>query len=159
MYGMTYASPHSGENQQTVQMADLDGDGKQEYLLFAKGGSERPMRVLIFDEVITGFRLSFGGAGEYFGIEPDMVTLGKIVGGGMPLAAYGGTKEIMEVIAPDGPVYQAGTLSGNPIAVTAGLETLRILKAHPEIYKELADERVCSMCGEYCPLKKQRNKE
>ena len=107
------------------------------FLKFLREITEQNKAVLIFDEVITGFRLSYGGAGEYYGILPDMVTLGKIVGGGMPLAAYGGKKEIMQVIAPEGPVYQAGTLSGNPIAVTAGLETLRILKAHPEIYKVL----------------------
>lgn len=107
------------------------------FLTFLREITEQNKAVLIFDEVITGFRLGYGGAGEYFGIKPDMVTLGKIVGGGMPLAAYGGKKEIMQVIAPEGPVYQAGTLSGNPIAVTAGLETLRILKAHPEIYTEI----------------------
>ena len=83
--------------------------------------------LLIFDEVITGFRLSLGGAQEYFGVKPDLTTLGKIIGGGMPMAAYGGRKDIMEVIAPVGGVYQAGTLSGNPIATTAGIETLKIL--------------------------------
>lgn len=89
--------------------------------------------LLIFDEVITGFRLSLGGAQEYFGVKPDLTTLGKIIGGGMPMAAYGGRREIMEVVAPVGSVYQAGTLSGNPIATTAGIETLKILieeKAH-----------------------------
>lgn len=91
--------------------------------------------VLIFDEVITGFRLAYGGATEVFGVVPDMVTMGKIVGGGMPLAAYGGKKEIMNMVAPVGEVYQAGTLSGNPVAVTAGIETLKILKNNPEIYK------------------------
>ena len=93
--------------------------------------------LLIFDEVITGFRLGYGGAQEYFGIRPDMTTLGKIVGGGMPMAAYGGRREIMDVVSPVGPVYQAGTLSGNPIATTAGIETLKILKAHPEYYREI----------------------
>ena len=107
------------------------------FLEFLRDITEQNGAVLIFDEVITGFRLAYGGAGEYFGVKPDMVTLGKIVGGGMPLAAYGGKAEIMQVIAPEGPVYQAGTLSGNPLAVTAGLETLRILKKHPEIYAEL----------------------
>ena len=107
------------------------------FLEFLRDITEQNGAVLIFDEVITGFRLAYGGAGEYFGVKPDMVTLGKIVGGGMPLATYGGKAEIMQVIAPEGPVYQAGTLSGNPLAVTAGLETLRILKKHPEIYAEL----------------------
>jgi len=83
--------------------------------------------VLIFDEVMTGFRLAYGGAQERFGITPDMTTLGKIAGGGLPLGAYGGKAEIMDCVAPVGPVYQAGTLSGNPLAVTAGLETLTIL--------------------------------
>lgn len=93
--------------------------------------------ILIFDEVITGFRIAYGGACEYYGVKPDMVTLGKIVGGGMPLAAYGGKADIMNIIAPAGNVYQAGTLSGNPAAVTAGIETLKILKSNPEIYTEL----------------------
>lgn len=93
--------------------------------------------LLIFDEVITGFRLSYGGAQEYYQIRPDLTTIGKIVGGGMPLAAYGGRKEIMETVAPDGGVYQAGTLSGNPIATTAGIETLRILKEEKNIYRKV----------------------
>ena len=84
--------------------------------------------VLIFDEVMTGFRLAFGGAQERFGVTPDMTTLGKIIGGGLPLGAYGGKAEIMDCVAPVGPVYQAGTLSGNPVAVTAGLETMAMLK-------------------------------
>ena len=84
--------------------------------------------VLIFDEVMTGFRLAYGGAQERFGIRADMTTLGKILGGGLPLGAYGGVAAIMECVAPIGPVYQAGTLSGNPVAVTAGLETLAVLK-------------------------------
>ncbi len=97
--------------------------------------------LLIFDEVITGFRLSLGGAGEYYGVKPDLVTLGKIVGGGMPLAAYGGAKEVMDVVAPLGGVYQAGTLSGNPIATTAGIETLKILIEENKngLYQRLED--------------------
>ena len=94
--------------------------------------------VLIFDEVMTGFRLSYGGAQERFGVTPDMTTLGKIVGGGLPLGAYGGRSDIMDMVAPVGPVYQAGTLSGNPIAVTAGLEMLSLLREGREtIYPRL----------------------
>lgn len=94
--------------------------------------------VLIFDEVMTGFRLAYGGAQERYGIAPDMTTLGKIVGGGLPLGAYGGHAEIMNAVAPVGPVYQAGTLSGNPVAVTAGLTMLRLLREHrSEIYPRL----------------------
>jgi glutamate-1-semialdehyde 2,1-aminomutase len=91
--------------------------------------------LLIFDEVMTGFRLALGGAQERFGIRPDMTTLGKIVGGGMPLAAYGGRADIMSKVAPTGPIYQAGTLSGNPMAVSAGIAMLRYLQAHPEVYE------------------------
>ncbi len=93
--------------------------------------------VLIFDEVMTGFRLARGGAQELYGIRPDLTTLGKVVGGGLPLAAYGGRADIMQKVAPVGPVYQAGTLSGNPIAVSAGLAMLRQIEAHPEIYATL----------------------
>ena len=96
--------------------------------------------LLIFDEVITGFRLSLGGAQEYYGITPDLTTLGKIIGGGMPMAAYGGRREIMEKVAPLGGVYQAGTLSGNPIATTAGITTLRILKENADhIYPQITE--------------------
>ena len=93
--------------------------------------------VLIFDEVITGFRLSYSGAQGYYNVIPDMTTFGKIIGGGMPLAAYAGKKEIMEMVAPNGPVYQAGTLSGNPAAVAAGITTLELLKAMPDVYDRL----------------------
>ena len=96
--------------------------------------------LLIFDEVITGFRLAFGGAAEYFGIRPDMVTYGKIIGAGMPVGAYGGRKEIMEMVSPAGPVYQAGTLSGNPIAMAAGLTQLKYLYEHQEIYSDLEEK-------------------
>ncbi len=93
--------------------------------------------LLIFDEVMTGFRVALGGAQERFGIVPDLTTLGKIIGGGLPLAAYGGRTDIMQKIAPLGPVYQAGTLSGNPMAVAAGLAMVRYLVAHPEVYETL----------------------
>lgn len=100
--------------------------------------------VSIFDEVMTGCRVSRGGAQELYGLKPDMTTLGKVIGGGMPLAAYGGRRDMMSVIAPLGPVYQAGTLSGNPIAVSAGLATLKLLG--PETYEKL--ERISAMLEE-----------
>lgn len=93
--------------------------------------------VLIFDEVMTGFRLAKGGAQERFNIMPDMTTLGKIIGGGMPVGAYGGRKEIMDCVSPQGPVYQAGTLSGNPIAMAAGYTMLTYLNEHPDVYTQL----------------------
>jgi glutamate-1-semialdehyde 2,1-aminomutase len=93
--------------------------------------------VLIFDEVMTGFRLAKGGAQEVFNVKADLTTLGKIIGGGMPVGAYGGKKEIMDFVSPAGPVYQAGTLSGNPIAMSAGLAMLHYLNDHPEIYKSI----------------------
>jgi glutamate-1-semialdehyde 2,1-aminomutase len=93
--------------------------------------------VLIFDEVMTGFRVSPGGAQELYGIKPDLTTLGKIIGGGLPVGAYGGKREIMEMVAPNGPMYQAGTLSGNPLAMAAGFEMLSILNKNKSIYKQL----------------------
>lgn len=99
---------------------------------------DRENILLVFDEVITGFRLAPGGAQEYFGVKADLTTLGKIIGGGFPVGAYGGKKEIMELVAPSGPVYQAGTLSGNPIAMTAGYTTLKILYENRKtFYKRL----------------------
>ena len=92
--------------------------------------------VLIFDEVMTGFRVSFGGAQAAYGIRPDMTCLGKVIGGGLPVGAYGGRKEIMSLVSPEGPVYQAGTLSGNPLAMTAGIETVKEL-ARPGVYKAI----------------------
>jgi glutamate-1-semialdehyde 2,1-aminomutase len=96
--------------------------------------------VLIFDEVMTGFRLAFGGAQELYDIKPDLTTMGKIIGGGLPVGAYGGPSEIMNLIAPLGPVYQAGTLSGNPLAMAAGHATLNYLRDHKDVYKQL-DQR------------------
>ena len=102
--------------------------------------------LLIFDEVMTGFRVAFGGAQQRYGIRPDLTTLGKVIGGGLPVGAYGGRRDIMSQVAPAGPIYQAGTLSGNPLAVAAGLATLRHLKAHPEIYDQL-EERAAALCA------------
>ena len=129
---------------------------KKGFLKFLRDITLKYETVLIFDEVITGFRLKFGGAQEYFGVKPDMTTLGKIVGGGMPIAAYGGKKEIMDRVSPTGPVYQAGTLSGNPIATTAGIETLKILKAHPEYYKQI-DESAKKLADAYRKMVKEKN--
>ncbi|NWF75404.1 MAG: glutamate-1-semialdehyde 2,1-aminomutase [Nitrospirae bacterium] len=98
--------------------------------------SEQYGIVLIFDEVMTGFRVSYGGAQAYYGISPDMTCLGKVIGGGLPVGAYGGKKDIMSMVSPEGPVYQAGTLSGNPIAMTAGIETLKIL-SRKDVYEKL----------------------
>jgi glutamate-1-semialdehyde 2,1-aminomutase len=102
--------------------------------------------LLIFDEVMTGFRLARGGAQELYGIRPDLTTLGKVIGGGLPIGAYGGRADIMSRIAPSGPVYQAGTLSGNPLAVSAGLAMLRHIKAHPGIYAQL-ESRAARLAG------------
>lgn len=110
---------------------------EEDFLPFLREITSQYGALLIFDEVITGFRLALGGAQQYFGVTPDLTTLGKIVGGGMPVGAYGGRAEIMRLVSPDGPVYQAGTLSGNPVATAAGLETIRILKEDPEIYRRL----------------------
>lgn len=96
--------------------------------------------LLIFDEVITGFRIAYQGAQGYYGITPDLTVFGKIIGGGMPVGAYGGRKDIMNLISPNGPVYQAGTLSGNPVAMAAGIKTLEILRDNPNVYKELSDK-------------------
>ena len=110
---------------------------KAGFLEFLRDITQTDGALLIFDEVITGFRLAPGGAQEYFHIKPDLTTLGKIVGGGMPVGTYGGRREIMQCVAPLGEVYQAGTLSGNPIAMTAGIETLKLLDTHPEVYAKL----------------------
>jgi glutamate-1-semialdehyde 2,1-aminomutase len=100
--------------------------------------TEREHSVLIFDEVMTGFRLAFGGAQEIYNVRPDLTTMGKIIGGGLPVGAYGGPSEIMDLVAPLGPMYQAGTLSGNPLAMAAGCATLKHLRDHrQEIYPRL----------------------
>lgn len=110
---------------------------KEGFLQFLRDITAEHGAMLIFDEVITGFRLSDGGAQKLYGVTPDLTTLGKIVGGGMPLAAYGGMREIMECVAPLGSVYQAGTLSGNPCAVAAGIATLKQIESTPDIYEAL----------------------
>ena len=111
----------------------------KEFLQGLRRITEATKTVLIFDEVISGFRLALGGAQEFFGITPDLTTLGKIIGGGYPVGAFGGKKEIMDLVAPVGRVYHAGTLSGNPIASKAGFATISYLKENPNIYKELAE--------------------
>ena len=109
----------------------------KEFLQGLRKVTEETGTILIFDEVISGFRLALGGAQEFFGITPDLTTLGKIIGGGYPVGAFGGKKEIMDLVAPVGRVYHAGTLSGNPIASKAGFVTISYLKENPNIYKEL----------------------
>jgi len=110
---------------------------KPDYLQGLRTLCDRHKIILIFDEVMTGFRLSLGGAQELFGVSPDMTTLGKIIGGGLPVGAYGGKREIMNSVSPVGPVYQAGTLSGNPLAMAAGLAMLKHLKENPSIYQHI----------------------
>jgi glutamate-1-semialdehyde 2,1-aminomutase len=109
--------------------------------------TERYGALLIFDEVMTGFRLSFGGAQQLYNVKPDLSTIGKIVGGGLPIAAYGGRADIMSKVAPTGPIYQAGTLSGNPLAVSAGIAMLTYLKNNPQVY-ELIEKKTAALCAE-----------
>ena len=107
------------------------------YLEALRAITKRDQSLLVFDEVMTGFRLAYGGAQELYGIKPDLTTMGKIIGGGLPVGAYGGPSEIMDLIAPLGPVYQAGTLSGNPLAMAAGYATLSYLRDHKDVYAKL----------------------
>lgn len=113
---------------------------KPGFLEFLREITSRHGALLIFDEVITGFRMGLGGAQGYYGVIPDLTTLGKIAGGGMPMGVYGGKKEIMEVVSPVGKVYQAGTLSGNPIATAAGIATLKALMENPGLYASLEEK-------------------
>lgn len=113
--------------------------------------------LLIFDEVITGFRLAYGGAQTLFGIDPDLTCLGKIIGGGLPVGAFGGREEIMKLLAPQGPVYQAGTLSGNPPAMAAGLATLKILKEEKETLYDRLEKKAAGLCREMDMLTRQKN--
>jgi glutamate-1-semialdehyde 2,1-aminomutase len=125
----------------------------QGFLEFLREITTRYGALLIFDEVITGFRMGIGGAQKYYGVIPDMTTLGKIAGGGMPMGVYGGRREIMETVSPVGKVYQAGTLSGNPIATAAGIATIKTLMERPEIYKGLEEKagRLISALKEALP--------
>jgi len=107
------------------------------YLEALRSVTQRENALLIFDEVMTGFRVAYGGAQEFYAIRPDLTTMGKIIGGGLPVGGYGGASEIMDLIAPLGPVYQAGTLSGNPLAMAAGYATLKYLRDHKDIYSKL----------------------
>lgn len=111
--------------------------GKKEFIQFLRDITKEYGTVLIFDEVITGFRLAYNSSVGYYGIEPDMACFGKIIGAGLPVGAYGGKKEIMDMVSPVGPVYQAGTLSGNPLAMYMGKKNLEILRDRPEVYSEL----------------------
>ncbi len=125
------------------------------YLEFLRSITQQHGTVLIFDEVMTGFRLGFGGAQQIYKVKPDLTTLGKIIGGGLPVGAYGGRAELMNMIAPLGPVYQAGTLSGNPLAMAAGLATLRELKQRPEIYSQLEQRTATLVDGVIAVAKKK----
>src|SRR4051812_1171005 len=116
---------------------------------------DRESILLIFDEVISGFRAAAGGAQQILGVRADLTTLGKIIGGGLPVGAYGGRAELMEMVAPLGPVYQAGTLSGNPLAMAAGLAMLRELKQHPEIYSQLEQRTAALVEGVLTAAKKK----
>mmetsp|Transcript_30426 Transcript_30426/g.62128 ORF Transcript_30426/g.62128 Transcript_30426/m.62128 type:complete len:460 (-) Transcript_30426:142-1521(-) len=111
----------------------------QEFLEELRSLCDGQKTLLVFDEVMTGFRIAYGGAQQHFGVTPDVTTMGKVIGGGLPVGAYGGRKDIMEMVAPAGPMYQAGTLSGNPLAMTAGLKTMEILN-RPGSYEQLAEK-------------------
>jgi len=129
---------------------------REGYLNFLRHITAQQGAVLIFDEVMTGFRVARGGAQELYNIQPDMTTLGKIIGGGLPVGAYGGRAEIMDMIAPIGPVYQAGTLSGNPLAMAAGLAMLRELKRTPSIYRQLEKTTSLLVDGVLAVAKKKK---
>ena len=132
----------NGEDIAAVIVETIGGNmgvvpGKKEFIEFLRKICDEYKTVLIFDEVITGFRLGYDSSIGYFGVKPDMVCFGKIIGAGMPVGAYGGKKEIMEVVSPIGPVYQAGTLSGNPLAMYLGKRNLEVLRDNPQIYYEI----------------------
>ena len=120
----------------------------EDFLVGLRELTESSGALLIFDEVMTGFRVALGGAQQLYGIDPDLTTLGKVIGGGLPVGAYAGKREIMETVAPVGPMYQAGTLSGNPLAMTAGIETLKVLR-EPGVFDQLVarTEHLCAGVG------------
>lgn len=122
---------------------------EEDFLPGLRALTEKHGAVLIFDEVMTGFRVSLGGAQELYGVHPDLTTLGKVIGGGLPVGAYAGRREIMEMVAPVGPMYQAGTLSGNPLAMTAGIETLKVLRQEG-VFEDLLQrtEELCDGIGQ-----------
>lgn len=124
---------------------------KREFLLSLRELANYSGAVLIFDEIVTGFRLALGGAQEYYGIEADLTTLGKVLGGGLPIAAFGGREEIMKNLSPIGKVYQAGTYSGNPLSTTAALTILNIIEENPQIYSEMKIkvDKLCKEVGEF----------
>lgn len=121
--------------------------GDSDFLKELRNITKQYDSLLIFDEVMTGFRVALGGAQSYYGIKPDLTILGKVIGGGMPVGAFGGRRDIMQYLAPIGPVYQAGTLSGNPIAMTAGLKMLEIISTIPHFHKNLSDQTANLMEG------------
>jgi glutamate-1-semialdehyde 2,1-aminomutase len=123
---------------------------REGFLEALRESTERYGVVLIFDEVITGFRLGLGGAQEFYGVKPDLTTLGKVLGGGFPLAAYAGREDLMRMVAPSGKVYQAGTFSGNPVSVSAGLATLGVLQGRKGFYSELEKKCVKLVLGLEC---------
>ncbi|MCX7780383.1 MAG: glutamate-1-semialdehyde 2,1-aminomutase [Negativicutes bacterium] len=149
--GMEQVFQQYGEDIAAVIIEPVPGNmglilPREGYLRQVREITRRYGAVLIFDEVMSGFRVAYGGAQEFFGITPDLTCLGKVIGGGLPVGAYGGRQDIMELIAPAGPVYQAGTLSGNPLAMTAGIATLRIIAETPDFYKRLT-EATAKLCA------------
>lgn len=149
--GMEEAFRQQGEDIAAVIIEPVPGNmglilPKDGYLQKVREITKRYGALLIFDEVMSGFRVAYGGAQQVYNIVPDLTCLGKVIGGGLPVGAYGGQRDIMEYIAPAGPVYQAGTLSGNPLAMTAGIITLKIISETPDFYKALAEkaDRLCA---------------
>lgn len=143
--GLTALFEQQGEDIAAVIIEPVPGNmgmilPQEGYLAEVRELTQKFGALLIFDEVMSGFRVAFGGAQSVYGITPDLTCLGKVIGGGLPVGAYGGRRDIMEYIAPAGPVYQAGTLSGNPLAMTAGIVTLTKLQNQPEIYQNLSEK-------------------
>jgi len=153
-----------GQNKDNVAAIFIEAVGgnmgcvpaRKEFLQALRDLCDAEKILLIFDEVMTGFRLAKGGAQEIYGIAPDLTTFGKIIGGGLPVGAYGGRSEIMKMIAPSGPVYQAGTLSGNPLAMTAGFETLSIIEETPDFYARL-EEKSAYLVNGIADVLKEKN--